>query len=101
MGDWNTIRLLRGEECLTAKEYAKYKRGDSIWGIDSDPDELLRFSIEQEEDAQEALRAYKCALYNGIDTVHIVEYALEYFEADEDGEFIQGSDFDYIFDTNQ
>ena len=29
------------------------------------------------------------------DTAFIEEYALEYFESDEEGDFVQGSDFDF------
>lgn len=37
---------------------------------------------------------YKCDYYNAGESVYITEYALEYCECDEDGEFIQGADFD-------
>lgn len=42
---YNTIRLLRGEERLSYSEFKKFQRGDTIFGVDSDPTEIKRWSI--------------------------------------------------------
>lgn len=38
----NTIILLKGEELLTRGEYKKFNKGDTIFGNDSNPEELKR-----------------------------------------------------------
>ena len=91
---YNTIRLLKGEEVLTRKEYSRFSKGDTILGIDSDAKELQRWSAEQKEMAKEELKKYCCEYIKTGETITIAEYALEYFDADENGEFISGSDFD-------
>lgn len=91
---YNTIRLLSGCAQLTQKEYADFSKGDTILGIDSDAKELQRWSAEQKEAAREELKKYRCEYIKTGETISITEYALEYFDADENGEFISGSDFD-------
>ena len=51
--------------------------------------------MEQKEEAKKELAALRCkyARYNEHLT-DVEEYALEYFEADESGEFVEGSDFE-------
>ena len=90
---YNTIRLLKGEEVLTRKEYSRFSKGDTIFGIDSNAKELKRWDIDQEEEAKEELKKYQCEYDEGSDVV-ISEYALEYFDSDEGGEFVSGSDYD-------
>ena len=87
---WNTIRLLKGEANLTKQELSNFSAGDTIHGIDSEAQELARWSIDDEDAAMEALSQYKCKYYNGL----IEEYALEYCSCDEDGDFIEGSDYE-------
>lgn len=91
----NTIILQRGEALLTKKEYAKFEKGDTIFGADREPKELKRWSIDQEEDAKKELQKFQCKYsvreYDGLTSIE--EYALEYCECDDDGEFLQGSDF--------
>ena len=36
----NTIRLLHGECRATNEEMNKFQKGDTIWGNDTDPEEL-------------------------------------------------------------
>ena len=91
---YNTIRLLSGCAQLTQKEYAAFSKGDTIFGIDSDTKELRRWSAEQKEAAREKLKKYRCEYIKTGETISITEYALEYFDVDENGEFISGSDFD-------
>lgn len=45
------IRLLHGECRATNEELKKFQKGDTIWGNDTDPEELKRWSIEQKEEA--------------------------------------------------
>lgn len=91
----NTIRLLMGETKLSKTKYEKsFNKGDTIWGENSEPEELKRWSIEDEKEAKEELKKYKCSYDESIELYYITEYALEYFEADEEGEFLTGSDFE-------
>lgn len=90
---FNTIILLKGYQKLTEKEYRKFEKGNTIWGDNSDPEEIKRWNIEEKEDAKKELSKYHCKYQGGYDW-DIEEYALEYCECDEDGEFVQGSDYD-------
>lgn len=91
----NMIRLFHGECRATNEELKKFQKGGTIWGNDTDPEELKRWSMEQKEEAKKELSALRCkyARYNEHLT-DVEEYALEYFEADESGEFVEGSDFE-------
>lgn len=91
---FNTIILLKGSALLTKKEYEKFSKGDTIWGDGSNPDEINRWNISDNETAKEELKKYSCSYNKGTESYSIEEYALEYCECDEDGEFIQGSDYD-------
>ena len=86
----NTIILRHGYKRLTSSEFKKFKKGDTIWGEDSDPEELQRWNINQKEDAELELSKYRCEYNDGW---NIEEYALEYCECDEDGDFVWGSDY--------
>lgn len=90
----NTIILLKAETQLSAKEFEKYFKGDKIWGIDSMPEEIRRWPIEQAAEAREELKKYRCRYDKGISTWQIEEYALEFCECDEYGEFVEGSEFE-------
>lgn len=91
----NMVRLLKGECRATNEEMNKFQKGDTIWGNDENPEELKRWSMEQKEEAKKELSALRCryARYNEHLT-DIEEYALEFFQADESGEFVEGSDFE-------
>lgn len=97
---YNAIRLLKGESSLTKKEFEKFEKGGTIWGVDTEAAEVERWSIDQKEAAEAAFKKYKCSYRNYIDLTDVVEYALEYFECDEEGEFIAGSDY-YLADAEQ
>lgn len=90
----NTIILLKGEALLTRDEYKKFSKGDTIWGIDRTPEEIRRWNIEQKQEAKEELEKYACTYHENAETWSVEEYALDYCECDEEGEFVQGSDFD-------
>lgn len=98
----NTIILLKGEAGLTnATEMKHFEKGDTIWGIDSTPEELRRWNIDQKEEAKEELAKYHCAYRSNGHMTWIDEYALEYCECDEDGEFMQGSDYELAEEVNE
>lgn len=88
----NTIILKKGYERLTENEFKEFQKGDTIWGNDSTPEELNRWSIEQEQDARAELAKHSCTYVHG-NVWDIEEYALEYCECNENGEFVQGSDY--------
>lgn len=90
----NTIRLLKGSERLNNRNYENFSKGDSIFGDFAEPEEIKRWSMDQEEEAKETLKKYRCEYEKARELWYITEYALEYFEADEDGEFVSGSDYD-------
>lgn len=91
---YNTIILKHDSARLTANEYSRFCEGDLIFGADSNAKELQRWSIDQEQDAKEELAKYKCSYKPALGgDYYIEEYALEYCECDENGEFDRGSDF--------
>lgn len=92
----NTIVLLHNEARLNRRfELKKFQKGDLIWGEDENPEELMRWSAAEEAAAKAELAKLRCVYdpYND-QLAYIEEYALEWFEADEDGEFLFGSDFE-------
>lgn len=90
----NTIRLLKGYECLTKKDYKNFEKGDTICGLNREPEELKRCPVDQKEEALKELAMYRCKYRKLAELVEITEFALEFFEADEDGDFVSGSDFE-------
>lgn len=95
---FNTIILLKGIETLTKKQFKTFEKGNTIFGLDSEPEELKRWSISNKDEAEKALSELKCVYRLLPESVDITEYALEYCECDENGEFVQGSDFDLATD---
>lgn len=91
---FNTIILKTGQTTLTKSEYKNFTKGGTIFGIDSEPEELKRWVIEDEEDAKKELAKYSCEYVEYPECWSIKEYALEYCKCDEDGEFVEGSDFE-------
>ena len=53
----NTILLMRGFAELTVNEYKKFKKYDTLMGNDSDPEELKRWKLTPDGEA-EAKRNY-------------------------------------------
>lgn len=90
----NTIRLLHGEWRLTKYESKKFKKGDTIWGDGASPDELKKWPISEKKKALEELEKRACSYIQDGQLLSVDEYALEYYEEDEDGEFVTGSDYD-------
>ena len=96
MTTYNTIILLHNSASLTRQEWRSFQEGDLVLGADTNPTELKRWSIEQADEAKAELAKYECSYITNSNPslVFIDEYALEYCLTDEDGEFIEGSDFD-------
>ncbi len=92
-GDFNTIILKKGETRLSDKKYKDFEKGDTIWGLNADPEELKRWNIKDKEQAEAELAKYRCSYRRSTELWFVEEYALEYCECDEDGGFIQGSDY--------
>lgn len=97
----NMIRLLYGECRATNEELKKFQKGGTIWGNDTDPEELKRWTIEEKEEAEEEIAKFCCksVRYNEYLT-DIEEYALEYFEADENGSNSTNKYYKFIIDNN-
>lgn len=91
----NTIILLTDEKLLTRNEYKKFEKGDLIIGDNNDPKELKRWNITEDKAAREELAKYRCNYKESGSCYSVKEYALMYCECDEDGEFVQGSDYDF------
>lgn len=90
---YNTIILKRGEATLTPREYKNFSEGDTIWGEDRASEELKRWPIEEEAAAKKELKKFRCTYHRLAELYDIEEYALEYCECNEDGEFWEGSDY--------
>lgn len=94
---YNTIRLLKGEGRYQCKAFEEnFLQGDTIFGDNCEPIELARWNIEDKEEAETTLAKYQCEYDYGElqNTYYVTEYALEYCDCDEEGEFISGSDYD-------
>ena len=90
----NTIILLYDYARMTAKEYKRFGMGGLIWGTDSVAKEIRRWDISDKQEALQELAKYRCRYEEvaGGDW-SVEEYALQYCECDEDGEFAAGSDY--------
>ena len=90
----NTINLIRGEQRYSDSEFNGFQKGETLWGRNgedySEPAVLKSWPIEKEEEAKAELAKYRCEYYDNW----AIEYGLEYFEANEDGEFVEGSDYE-------
>lgn len=90
----NTIILWKNEQRLTSEEWKKFSKGDTIWGNGETPEEVKRWDITDEEEAKKELRNLRCSYEKDNELYNVTEYALEYCEYDEDGNFVCGSDYD-------
>ncbi len=98
----NTIILKRGYRRLSIKEHLKFQNGDTIFGENcfDAPEEIKRWDISEKEDALKELAKYKCTYRFCGGDWEIEEYALEFCEVDDDGEFLKGSDY-YLAETKE
>lgn len=93
-------RLLKSEARLTKEELKGFEKGDLITGNDVNPEELKRWTGEGcREKAMEELKKFNSNYYMGEQLADVTEYAVETYEADEDGDFLEGSDNMYSSDT--
>ena len=65
---------------------------NALFGNNSDPVEIARF--DNNDDAMAELRKHKCEIWESGSVWRVSGYAVEAFEADDDGEFLSGSDYD-------
>lgn len=91
MGKYNTIILVHGE-CEVEE------KGDAIFGIDNNAKEVCRWEMSEIEAAKAELAKHRCT-YRKISAVvgtvvQADEWALEFCECDEDGEYIGGADYE-------
>lgn len=88
-------RLLKSEARLTKEELKGFEKGDLITGNDVNTEELKRWTGEGcREKAIEELKKFNSSYYMGEQLTDVAEYAVETYEADESGEFLDGSDYD-------
>lgn len=88
-------RLLKSEARLTKEELKGFEKGNLITGNDVNPEELKRWTGEGcREKAMEELKKFNSSYYMGEQLADTTEYAVETYEADEDGDFLEGSDYD-------
>lgn len=90
----NTIILKYNEARLTKDEFKRFEKGGLILGFDVYPKELKRWSMDEKPAAIEELKKYNCSYIKDGELYNIEEYALEYCKCDEDGEFVDGSDYE-------
>lgn len=91
---YNTIRLLHNKVSMTAREYKEFEHGDTLFGVDRNPEVLAKWVIDDIEDAKKELERHYCSAIKGVSIIDVEEYALEYCDTDENGEFECGSDYD-------
>lgn len=95
-------RLLKNEARLTSEELKGFEKGDLITGNDVNPEELKRWTGEGcREKALEELKKFNSSYYMGEQLTDVIEYAIETYEADEDGDFLEGSDYDFAEPVTQ
>lgn len=42
---YNTIRLLHNKVSMTAREYKEFENGDTLFGVDRNPEVLAKWSL--------------------------------------------------------
>ena len=91
---YNTIILKHGVGSYTKKQFDNFVEGDCDCGENANPEELKRWTGDQYGLAKAELTKYRCSYRKSGGYVFADEYALEYCNTDEDGEFLDGSDLD-------
>lgn len=71
-----------------------FRKATRFFGVDSEPEELKRWVIEDEEEAKKELEKYNCEYAEYPECWGIKEYALEYCKCDKGGDFVEGSDYE-------
>lgn len=88
----NTIILLHGDGEIV-------DRGDAICGVNNNAREVMRWPVAQRAAAQAELARHRCTYHEqtgtgGRSVTHANEWALEYCEHDEGGEYLDGGDYE-------
>ena len=91
---YNTIILKLGVGSYSKKQFNNFTEGDCICGENASPEELKRWTGDQYDLAKAELAKYSCSYRKSGGYMFADEYALEYCNTDEDGEFLDGSDLD-------
>lgn len=101
----NTIILKYSEVRLTKEEFKNFKKGNTICGGNNYPvEELKRWSfphvidLDDIEESTKELNKCRCSYKEDGSLYNVEEYALEYCECDENGEFVQGSDYEFAME---
>lgn len=95
-------RLLKSEARLTKEELKGFEKGNLITGNDVNPEELKRWTGEGcHEKALEKLKKFNSSYYMEEQLTDVTEYAVETYEVDEDGDFLEGSDYDFAEPVTQ
>jgi len=90
----NTIMLICGSRNFPRKDWmTKTFPGCATFGDNAEPEELMRWSISQEAEARTELAKRNCVYRVSGGFVFAEEFALEWCECDEDGDFVCGSDY--------
>ncbi len=92
---FNTIILRKGNAFLTNREYKTFEKGSTIYGPDREGEEIKRWNIDDKDKALAELNKYVCEYRRMAEGWRIEEYVLEYCRCDEEGEFVEGSDYDF------
>lgn len=91
--NFNTIKLLKGYMMFQNRK--NVHTGCTIFEVGCNPGEIKRWTIDQIEEAKEELKKYNCEYAERREIIEVTEYALEYCQCDEDGDFVMGSDYDF------
>ena len=86
--------LKHGVGSYSKKQFNNFTEGDCICGENASPEELKRWTGDQYDLAKAELAKYSCSYRKSGGYMFADEYALEYCNTDEDGEFLDGSDLD-------
>ena len=85
-------KLLKGDEMLSFKELEKFEVGDTIWSDGATPKELALYT--EEEFARREFKHLR-SIYNTSGYVaNIIEYALEFATYDDEGNLIEGANYE-------
>lgn len=75
------------------------EKGDTIFSVDNDAEEIKRWTIEQKAEAEAELAKHRCTYrkmktFVGNTIIQANEWALMFCEYDKDGDYITGADYE-------
>lgn len=95
LGHEKNLFMQNFQQCsYSKKQFNNFTEGDCICGENASPEELKRWTGDQYDLAKAELAKYSCSYRKSGGYMFADEYALEYCNTDEDGEFLDGSDLD-------